>query len=878
MTEAQLGNPFEQSKASTPPVNLDKILKGNWPERLNTDNFEDAQSSLSELRALRQWRSDSQKHALTPFYRLLETATSVKGMPVSDSDRSVLISDLVDRLMPASQTLSPRLRDIYLSLISELDGSPYTPQFEMTTEQLSKLKESGDLATLLDPSIPWVIKQNRMETRVLGDLRGRRALDKRDSQQSPQKADQEKENGDQPTSPPPANDEAKPGMDEMQKGKEGEIPPAIWTISPAYGGYYKEQVFNRWDTTTNSWKADYNLQPVVFPSQPSEVSSDMGSSQSKPQSLTISCSPSSNGQIRIPMPYGYDIDPTSYKSFEFLNIDQNGDYILKPLHGGGTEEIYLTRTSQSRIRNSGLALVTIPSNLTDETSKKLAEVNGSKKGNLQKARALSSYTMRRLTYSNDSSYNSRYDSDSKGYIGAIDELKQADCDVANTYFASLCGKLNIPVRFVVGHMVKGKDKQGNARVTSGTGHAWCEVWDEVESKWVRVDATPPGDPNMEEKQEKGESVPGDYGEQEALGPTDEELAKLESQLSELTERLSYTPAERELAEAAGVDLKEARSIVKEIHTAEGTRLKNGELVTDVLSQLFSRIVETRKTSTPDYTGPLRKREGGEEIEDIVAHVVGVKSGEQDPISRQIPSERIHQAASFGGFDVYFVGDKSGSMSQTVDGETKWKMQRQAQYLILSSLNRFSENLRRAETIMTDPLNVRTEAISFRDSDEIDVDKPLSAQFTPADKVTLWKSLGNQGSGNGDIAALTQIHEQIKAEVAEAEQQGKKDNRLRIVIACSDGYPDDEKMVHQLAADLGKLNAVVVGVGLTETAAKVPIIFDTPYSRGDIARDINDLPAIVAKHVIMEAIRLFPEKKKHLVEKFISATLSKLTAI
>ncbi len=874
MTEVPLGAQPDKAKVAVSSINLDGVLSGSWQERMRTDSYEDASASLLELKALRQWRSDAQKHALTPFYKLLETATSVKGIPVSDSDRSVLMSDLVDRLMPTAQTLSPRLRDIYLSLISELDGSPYTPQFEMTTEQLSKLKESGDLVTLLDPSIPWAIKQNRMETRVLGDLRGRRALDKRDSQQSSQKTEQEKSDGDQPTSPPPASDEAKPGMDEMQKGKEGEIPSAIWTISPAYGGYYKEQVFNRWDTTTNSWKADYNLQPVVFPSQPSEVSSDVGSSQSKPQSLTISCSQSSNGQIRIPMPYGYDIDPASYKSFEFLNIDQNGDYILKPLHSGGTEEIYLTRTSSPRIRNSGSSLVTIPGNLTDETSKKLTDINASKKGNLRKAQALASYTMRRLTYSNDSSYNSRYDSDPKGYIGAIDELKQADCDVANTYFAALCGKLNIPVRFVVGHMVKGKDTQGNSRITSGTGHAWCEVWNEAEAKWVRMDATPPGDPNMEEKQEKGESVPGDYGEQEALGPTDEELAKLESQLSELTERLSYTPAERELAEATGVDLKEARSIVKEIQKAEGTRLKNGELVRDVLSQLFSRIVETRKTSTPDYTGPLRKREGGEEIEDIVAHMVGVRSGEQDPISRQIPSEKAHQAASFGGFDVYFIGDKSGSMSQTVDGEVKWQTQRQAEYLILSSLYRFSENLKRTATIMTDPLSVRTQAISFRNSNEIDVDKPLSSDFTPQDKVKLWKSLGNQGSGNGDIAALTQIYDQITTEVAETEKQGKKDNRLRIVIACSDGYPDDEQKVHQLAEDLGKLNAVVVGVGLTETAAKVPIIFDTSYSRGDIARDINDLPAIVAKHVIMEAVRLFPDKSRESVESFVKTILSK----
>jgi uncharacterized protein YegL len=867
MAEVQLGNQSEQGKAGNSPINLDKILKGNWPERLNTDNFEDAQSSLLELRALRQWRSDSQRYALTPFYKLLETAASVKGMSIPQSDQAALISDLVDRLMPVAQTLSPRLRDMYLAFIAELDGSPYTPQFEMTTEQLSKLKESGDLTTLLDPSIPWAIKQNRMETRVLGDLRGRRALDRRESEIQEE------------IPAPPASDEHKSTMDEikyLEELKEGEIPDAHCIISPAYGGYWRTQSLDTWNAKKNMWgQTHYDYHSVNIP-----IINKVEGQHIILSDLTP------NRWMRVSLSSDLDINGLLSKKDRSLQIqqDQNGDYLVL----SNTSEpltFALKKVDGKRIHGGEPKVQLMPCDLTDETMQKIKEINQKRKGNLAKARGLASYTMRHITYPKKSyfttdipSFDALYAGHPNGKIGGIDRIKIADCDTAADYGAGLCSQLDIPVRLVKGHMVKGKDKDGNARITSATGHGWLEVWDEVDSKWVRVDFTPPGDPNMEEKQEKGESVPGDYGEQEALGPTDEELAKLEAQLSELTERLSYTPSERELAEATGVDLKEARSIVKEIQKAEGTRLKNGELVTDVLSQLFSRIVETRKTSKPDYTGRLRKKEGGEEIEDIVAHVVGVKSGEQDPISRQISQEKIHQAATFGGFDIYLVGDKSGSMSQTVDGETKWKMQRQAQYLILSSLNRFSENLKRAETIMTDPLNVRTQAISFRNPNEIDVDKPLSSQFTPADKVALWKSLGNQGSRNGDIAALTQIYEQIKTEVTETEKQGKKDSRLRIIIVCSDGYPDDERMVHQLAEDLGKLNAVVVGVGLTETAAKVPIIFDTQFSRGDIARDINDLPAIVAKHVIMEAIRLFPDKSRESVESYIKSTLLKLKEI
>jgi len=39
-----------------------------------------------------------------------------------------------------------------------------------------------------------------------------------------------------------------------------------------------------------------------------------------------------------------------------------------------------------------------------------------------------------------------------------------------------------------------------------------------------------------------------------------------------------------------------------------------------------------------------------------------------------------------------------------------------------------------------------------------------------------------------------------------------------------------------------------------------------------------LPAIVAKHVIMEAIRLFPDKSRESVESYIKSTLLKLKEI
>ena len=41
-----------------------------------------------------------------------------------------------------------------------------------------------------------------------------------------------------------------------------------------------------------------------------------------------------------------------------------------------------------------------------------------------------------------------------------------------------------------GHVVQALDKDGKSLLSSNNGHAWSEVWDDDNKKWVRFDATP----------------------------------------------------------------------------------------------------------------------------------------------------------------------------------------------------------------------------------------------------------------------------------------------------------------------------------------------------------------------------------------------------
>jgi hypothetical protein len=73
-----------------------------------------------------------------------------------------------------------------------------------------------------------------------------------------------------------------------------------------------------------------------------------------------------------------------------------------------------------------------------------------------------------------------------------------------------------------------------------------------------------------------------------------------------------------------------------------------------------------------------------------------------------------------------------------------------------------------------------------------------------------------------------------------------------------------------------MGVVTLGVGLTKTANNIPVVFDTEWSRGDFTDNLNDLPAIVTKHLIQEAVKLFPEKAKKQSKQVIDSILSKFS--
>lgn len=878
-------------------------IRKNAPERLHgsalaSESYEEATLALGELDSLRDFREKTTRFNFSSFHELIEGVTNLNKLPLSEDERieqkDVLIQTMLDRV----QGFSPRVADLYSAILAEIQGEKYETEFEITGEKIAELKQTGDFSILFDREVSWDMKLNRIETRIIGYLAGARALDKREGQEMTDDIRQwrEEELKNSPMRPPAKKNESKPGVDPMERLKEGERAAAIWSINPAWGGYYKEQVFHRWDSQRNTWVEDeYSYTkaepvPLTGNKDPKKRPADMV------MRGTVDC-----GQlIPLPIPYTHDLHKIEAGGgkCEILQ-DQNGDLAVMVEGASGESDEISVSLAPNPVKKftsknpEKVAVPVIPAEFSEETKNKLAEIAEKTRGNIARARKIRRYVLTRIRYlapkdrAESQYYNAIYNNSPKGFAGAVDEIKKGDCDVVNTYFAALCATLDVPVRHVIGHSVKGKDENGFSSIHSGTGHGWSEVWDEVRREWVRIwvrmDATPVGDPNLE-KEEKADSesaAPGDYGAQEAIRPSDEELDALRKKLAEHKEKLSYTREERQLAEDAGVELKEARRIVLEIKEAESARLSNGELAVDVMARLWDAIGESRKRELPAYSGPVRRREGGENISDIVRHYIGAQAGETDPMSREQSATEIKEEKMLGGMDVYVVGDKSGSMQSIADGEELWKLQRRFEYMLFSSLYRFNRDLEKAHLPGDKLLDVRTMAISFRGGniEDVDLDKPLSPRFTAEDKVKMWRSLSEAGSGNGDVTAIQYIYQKIKEEKEEMARQGIEDNRLRVVVAYSDGgYVGAEAQMRDWAEEIAKLGAVAVGIGLTQSAASVPaVMHNPPKSFGEVVSNLDELTAATAKHIVLHAIKLFPEKARKNAEKLIEETLHKFGA-
>jgi hypothetical protein len=233
----------------------------------------------------------------------------------------------------------------------------------------------------------------------------------------------------------------------MERLKDGEEAPAIWSITPPWGGYYKQQSFSKWDVVRNTW-VEPGYEYVDF--EPDASSGTV--SNEKVLDVQLSAQVRRGEWARIPIPYTHTLNTITVdgnSTTPSIKKDQNGDIVFM-VDGVGEVgiSVFLDGVGDKKIisKETDVTVPEMPCTLSEDTESELLNIQTNVQGNIKRAHAICRHVKKRITYlapkdqSEAAHYNAAYRTHEHGFAGAVDALKTGDCDVVNTYFAALCSR------------------------------------------------------------------------------------------------------------------------------------------------------------------------------------------------------------------------------------------------------------------------------------------------------------------------------------------------------------------------------------------------------------------------------------------------------
>lgn len=819
-----------------------------------------------EAEAYQAWKRDVPKEvrAIIESAILRKTQSMQQtGLPQTDAFLRALAHNLSQALAqaPTVTETDPILKDFF-------DGLKFIETSHGTADALSLLTAHDvPFTTKYDvwkrhiaPMMDWLVEQD------LYPVEEEKRPDEGGEEERGDDADTDSYESQDDLLPSPETDEFTPSMDEMaEQQKEGE-PKAFFIVSPFYGGYYRQNVYSFWDEQQLVWRKSSAATEQELPHRTVERLS----------SRVMAGSIRGRQKIAIPLPYGWSLDTASLQSTApdsatHLTEDNYGNVHMF-VDADGIFQYTLTIGKTDRLPPKSLpeAHETQTSAVfPTEVRTKIAEIAASSLTAQGKARMIIKFIRDNLEYSNDSSRNVVYRKHPKKYFEIMWQQKKADCDVANTFAAMALRMANIPSRFVKGHYSKTKSSSGKTFMTSGTGHAWLEVFDVDSQLWFRADATPKGDSTLDEErpdeqdQEQGE---GDYGERDAEIMSDKDLEKLIAELDTVEGKPNEnkTTEERTLelfAREAECSEWEAKQVIEMFRRVRDIKDETGERVQAQLISAWKQLIQSRAVPKRDYQGPVRMSEGDELSEPVLA-MIDLKAGERDVsgFERVRTTEKREQL--FGGIDVYLATDLSGSMDEVdpVSGRKKTELQRDAVLLYVDSLMQCAFLSRQAEGRTTGPLAIRVQLTSFHG--DISIELPLTAYWGAKEQYQVYTALvRTAGGGTPDHLALQTIQRQIEKEKALWETTKQKpgvERPITFVAAFLDGGSDDKSAVRTILHELREQGTIVYGYGMTAAARPIKAVY-APHA--EVIETLTTLASMVAKDTIAVFQTLYPKRIK-----------------
>ena len=771
-----------------------------------------------------------------------QTQTGQTGLPLSDQFLNGLAESLRQKKFVEQAGADPVIKELLRPLDEIGTKGGHLNVFE----------------TFANPSASWNLKKIIYETQIkvaleyLADRDLENLAEKTWESREKQTGDGQKENSDEL---PSQNEEVRSSMESEMEKKEGE-PGAKFRVKPFYGGYYKQLIFNKFGPDLH-WKKSEN----IFSEAISEAMDSLGS--------RILCGKiSGRVPLSLPLPYDWTIDLESLQTdapegsaeiarnqngLWYLKIDADGifNYQIKkgPKQFSGTEE--------------KLFEAEMFGELPAELSGKTEELKKSGFPKMKKMRELVKFIRNHLVYSNSNEAWNKYSADSKNFFQNVWQGKEADCHVANTLAVRALSEIDKSVNFVGGYFVKVKNKEGEAVMHAGNGHAWLEIWDDMSGRSVRLDATPKGDPNMdEEQQEKDlkETGEGDFGEQEDELASEENVKKKIQEMREREKRKkrdeqkqkSINPEQSRFIKLAECTPEQAREFLEALERVRKIKNEKGNSISEMLKDEWKKIIIERKIEAIDYRGPVRMDEG-DILEDPVSALIDVKAGEFNPTGFEKRETIEKVETDFGGIDVYLSVDGSGSMNEPdgASGRKKIDVQRDLALLFVDSLMQCAY-VSRQQGSDSDLLPIKIMVTLALDKGKIAL--PLTDKWGPKEQWAFYVALNQSARGGTPThKTLQDIKKVITGEQEDLQRKkvSKEKWPIHYVAEISDGAPDDFSETEALHEELKAIGVAIRSYCVGGVSA-------SRDSSGPI-ESFSQLPVILATDVVERFKKLHPKR-------------------
>ncbi len=785
----------------------------------------------------------------------VEPAPSQTGLPLTDQFLNKFAEAIKAKDIPDTADVDNKVANLLKPMTRVETKGGYLNVFE----------------ALANPDVSWNLKRKIYDTQVktalewlanrdLAELT-RKAQEEQEPAEPSGESDESGEQG-QPgkgegSDVPPTNEKVEPGGNTGER-KEGEPAKALFSVNPFYGGYYKQLRFNKLDPHTLEWQKPEN----EF-SEPTVETLDALSSR------LIFGKIHGRAPLSIPLPYDWVIDPDSLTTYapegsaEVLR-NQDGLWYLK-IEADGIFKYQVRASRKQRFGedaepNQAEIEGSLPPDLKDE----IAELSKKRFPKLKLKREIVKLVRNRLKYVTSDELNNFYKQSPKDIFEKIWQRKEANCYWANMLGARALAEVDAQWGYIAGFSVREKDAQGNAILHSGNGHAWLEVWDEASQRAIRLDATPAGDPNVDQEQQEqeleGEAGEGDYGEQDELASEADvqkqikDLKKKEGGGTKKKDKPGYDLMEQSFAELAECTPEQAKEFLKALERVREIKNDQGEAISDLMKDEWKKIIEERKVESLDYRGPVRMDEGSR-LEDPVSARIDIRSKELNPTGFERDELVEKTENDFGGLDIYFSFDLSGSMSQPdgASGRIKADIQRDVGLLFADSLMQLSY-MTRQHGEQSDLLPIKIMVTLA--SDTGDVKLHLTDKWGTKEQWAFYSALTQLARGGTPThKTLEKIEIDFDQELADLRKKNIPQAKLPIQYTAeiSDGVPDDftetENMHQKLKAKSMSIRSYTIGGQSASADAAEPL------------ETFSQLPQILAKDIIEQFRKLRPRKIK-----------------